>query len=126
MGKEVTYKELLKFAVKLAGYLQELGIKKGDRVAIMLPNTIQSVIAYYGILMAGGIVVQTNPLYMERELEFQMKDSGAKAIITLDILVPRVSKVIPHTDVKHIIVTAIKDFLPFPKTYLSIYSKKAV
>ncbi|UQD52955.1 long-chain fatty acid--CoA ligase [Bacillus methanolicus] len=124
MGKEVTYKELLKFAVKLAGYLQELGIKKGDRVAIMLPNTIQSVIAYYGILMAGGIVVQTNPLYMERELEYQMKDSGAKAIITLDILVPRVSKVIPHTDVKHIIVTAIKDFLPFPKKLIYPFIQK--
>lgn len=90
----------------------------------MLPNTIQSVIAYYGILMAGGIVVQTNPLYMERELEFQMKDSGAKAIITLDILVPRVSKVIPHTDVKHIIVTAIKDFLPFPKKLIYPFIQK--
>ncbi|EIJ79200.1 acyl-CoA synthetase [Bacillus methanolicus PB1] len=118
MGKEITYKKLLEFAVKFAGYLQELGIKKGDRVAIMLPNTIQSVFAYYGILMAGGIVVQTNPLYMERELQYQMKDSGAKAIITLDILFPKVSKVMPHTDLKHIIVTAIKDFLPFPKNLI--------
>jgi long-chain acyl-CoA synthetase len=124
MGKEITYKELFDSAVKLAGYLQELGIKKGDRIAIMLPNTPQSVIAYYGILMAGGIVVQTNPLYMERELEYQMKDSGAKAIITLDILFPRVSKVMPHTDLKHIIVTAIKDFLPFPKNLVYPFIQK--
>ncbi|MDE3839844.1 long-chain fatty acid--CoA ligase [Bacillus methanolicus] len=124
MGKEITYKELLESAVKLAGYLQELGIKKGDRVAIMLPNTVQSVIAYYGILMAGGIVVQTNPLYMERELQYQMKDSGSKAIITLDILFPKVSKVMPHTDLEHIIVTAIKDFLPFPKNLIYPFIQK--
>ena len=69
--------------IKFASYLQEIGISKGDRVAIMLANTPQAVISYFGILMAGGIVVQTNPLYTERELEYQMKDSGAKAIITL-------------------------------------------
>ncbi|MDV2687006.1 AMP-binding protein, partial [Alkalihalophilus lindianensis] len=92
-----------------AGYLQaNIGIKKGDRVAIMLPNTPQAVIGYFAVLLAGGIVVQTNPLYTERELEYQLKDSGAKAIITLDVLYPRVSKVMPQTELEHIIVTAIK------------------
>ncbi|MDP4169566.1 MAG: AMP-binding protein, partial [Bacillota bacterium] len=110
--------------VKFAGYLQEIGITKDDRVAIMLPNTPQAVICYYGILMAGGIVVQTNPLYMERELEFQMKDSGAKAIVTLDILYPRVSKVMKQTDLKHVIVTAIKDYLPFPKNLVYPFIQK--
>ncbi|MBY0146642.1 long-chain-fatty-acid--CoA ligase [Neobacillus niacini] len=124
MGKEMTYKELYNESLSFASYLQELGIAKGDRVAIMLANTPQSVISYFGILMAGGIVVQTNPLYTERELEYQMKDSGAKAIITLDILYPRVSKVMPQTDLQHIIVTAIKDYLPFPKNLVYPFIQK--
>lgn len=124
MGKELTYKQVYNYAKKLAAYLQSLGIEKGDRVAIMLPNTPQSIISYYAILMAGGIVVQTNPLYMERELEYQMKDSGAKAIITLDILFPRVSKVIANTDLENVIVTAIKDYLPFPKNLVYPFIQK--
>lgn len=124
MGKEFTYKQVFRYAKKMAAYLQSLGIEKGDRVAIMLPNTPQSVISYYAILMAGGIVVQTNPLYMERELEYQMKDSGAKAIITLDILFPRVSKVIANTDLENVIVTAIKDYLPFPKNLVYPFIQK--
>lgn len=124
MGKEFTYQRIYESSIKLASYLQELGIKKGDRVAIMLPNIPQAVISYYGILMAGGIVVQTNPLYTERELEYQMKDSGAKAIITMDILFPRVSKVKKDTDLQHIIVTAIKEFLPFPKNLIYPFIQK--
>jgi long-chain acyl-CoA synthetase len=124
MGKELTYKQVYNYAKKLAAYLQSLGIEKGDRVAIMLPNTPQSIISYYAILMAGGIVVQTNPLYMERELEYQMKDSGAKAIITLDILFPRVSKVISNTDLENVIVTAVKDYLPFPKNLVYPFIQK--
>jgi len=124
MGKELTYKQVYNYAKKLAAYLQSLGIEKGDRVAIMLPNTPQSIISYYAILMAGGIVVQTNPLYMERELKYQMKDSGAKAIITLDILFPRVSKVISNTDLENVIVTAIKDYLPFPKNLVYPFIQK--
>ena len=124
MGKEITFKEVYESSLKLANYLLEIGIKKGDRVAIMLPNTPQSVISYFGILYAGGIVVQTNPLYTERELSYQMKDSGAKAIITLDILFPRVSKVMNETNLEHIIVTAIKDYLPFPKNLIYPFIQK--
>ncbi|MEH7275959.1 long-chain-fatty-acid--CoA ligase [Neobacillus vireti] len=124
MGKEMTYKELYEESLSFASYLQQIGISKGDRVAIMLANTPQSVISYFGILMAGGIVVQTNPLYTERELEYQMKDSGAKAIITLDILYPRASKVMPKTNLQHIIVTAIKDYLPFPKNLVYPFIQK--
>jgi long-chain acyl-CoA synthetase len=126
MGNEITYKKLYETSHHFACYLQSLGVVKGDRVAIMLPNIPQAVISYYAILMAGGIVVQTNPLYMERELEYQMKDSGAKVIITLDILYPRVCKVMPRTELDHIIVTAIKDYLPFPKNllYPSIQKKQ--
>ncbi|MDZ5470747.1 long-chain-fatty-acid--CoA ligase (plasmid) [Bacillus sp. 31A1R] len=124
MGKEYTYQEVYEQSYKLAGYLQDLGIEKGDRVAIMLPNCPQAVVSYYGILMAGGIVVQTNPLYMERELEYQMKDSGAKAIVTMDILFPRVTKVMANTELKHVIVTAIKDALPFPKNLIYPFIQK--
>ncbi|MEW9500616.1 long-chain-fatty-acid--CoA ligase [Jeotgalibacillus marinus] len=124
MGKEFTYKEMHESSLKMAKYLQDIGIEKDDRVAIMLPNTPASVIAYYGILYAGAIVVQTNPLYTEREIEYQMKDSGAKAIITLDILFPRVSKVFNDTDLEHMIITGIKDFLPFPKKLIYPFIQK--
>ena len=125
MGKEITYIQLYEAALSVASYLQQsMGIQKDDRVAIMLPNCPQSVISYFGILMAGGIVVQTNPLYTERELEYQMKDSESKAIITLDILYPRVTKVMPQTNLQHIIVTAVKDYLPFPKNLVYPFIQK--
>ena len=124
MGKEITYKTLHQSALKFANYLKGLGVEKGDRVAIMLPNTPQSVIGYYGTLYAGGVVVQTNPLYMERELEYQMNDSGAKVILTMDILFPRVSKVMKESSLQHIIVTAIKEYLPFPKNLVYPFIQK--
>ncbi|MEI5905569.1 long-chain-fatty-acid--CoA ligase [Bacillus spongiae] len=124
MGKELTYESVHEAALKFANYLKHLGVEKGDRVAIMLPNTPQSVISYYGILYAGGIVVQMNPLYMEREIEYQLQDSGAKIILTLDILYPRVAKVKNNTNLEHIIVTAIKDFLPFPKNLVYPFIQK--
>lgn len=124
MGKEMSYETLNDHACKLASYLQKLGLEKGDRVAMMLPNCPQAVITYYGILLAGGVVVPTNPLYTEREIEYQMKDSGAKAIVTLDILFPRVSKVFTQTNLEHIIVTAIKDYLPFPKNLIYPFIQK--
>ncbi|KIL44640.1 long-chain-fatty-acid--CoA ligase [Jeotgalibacillus soli] len=124
MGKEFSYKEVNESSLKMAKYLQDIGVEKGDRVAIMLPNTPASVIAYYGILFAGGVVVQTNPLYTEREIEYQMKDSGAKVIITLDILFPRVSKVFKNTSLEHMIITGIKDFLPFPKNFIYPFIQK--
>jgi len=124
MGKEMTFKEVYECSLKLSNYLREIGIEKGDRVAIMLPNCPQAVISYYGILYAGGVVVQTNPLYTERELEYQMKDSRAKVIISLDILYPRISKVIKRTKLEHIIVTAIKDYLPFPKNIIYPFIQK--
>ncbi|GEL76811.1 long-chain-fatty-acid--CoA ligase [Tenuibacillus multivorans] len=124
MGKELTYQEVYDAAKKFASYLQYLGLKKGDRVAVMLPNTPQSVISYYGALLAGGVVVQTNPLYTERELEYQLKDSGAKIIVCLDILLPRAENVKDDTYLENIIVTAIKDYLPFPKNLIYPFIQK--
>lgn len=118
LGKKTSYRRLMEQVVQFANGLKKLGVQKGDRVAIMLPNCPQTVIGYYGALMAGAIVVQTNPLYVERELEHQMNDSGSTVLLTLDLLMPRVEKVKPKTSLKHIIVTSIKDELPFPKSFL--------
>ncbi|SFB24335.1 long-chain acyl-CoA synthetase [Lentibacillus halodurans] len=124
MGKEMTFAEVYSQAKKLAGYLQSLGLDKGDRVAIMLPNCPQAVISYYGALLAGAVVVQTNPLYKERELEYQLNDSGAAFIVCLDILLPRVTNVRGNTQLKHTIVTGIKDYLPFPKNLIYPFIQK--
>lgn len=124
MGKELNYKELYESSLKFANYLRGLGVEKGDRVAIMLPNCPQAVIAYFGILYAGGIVVQTNPLYTERELQYQMADSGAKVILAMDILYPRVTKVLKETKIENVIITGIKDYLPFPKNLVYPFIQK--
>jgi long-chain acyl-CoA synthetase len=118
LGKKTTYRQLLEKVYRFANALRSLGVEKGDRVAIMLPNCPQAVIGYYGALLIGAIVVQTNPLYVERELEHQMKDSGAKVILSLDLLYRRIMKVKGNTDLVHLIITSIKDELPFPKNLL--------
>ncbi|WP_174703869.1 AMP-binding protein [Alkalicoccus saliphilus] len=124
MGLSMTFKEVYEQAERFAAGLQKLGVHKGDRVAIMLANTPQSVISYYGILMAGGIVVQTNPLYVERELEHQMADSGAKVIVCLDLVYPKVQSVRNNTALEHVIVTKIADYLPFPKNMIYPFIQK--
>ncbi|OZU89782.1 long-chain fatty acid--CoA ligase [Virgibacillus indicus] len=124
MGKEMSFRQLQSEARKMARYMQSLGLKKGDKVAIMLPNCPQGVISYYAALMSGAIVVQTNPLYTERELEYQLKDSDAKVIVCLDILLPRVTNVRGNTSVQHTIVTGIKDYLPFPKNLIYPFIQK--
>ncbi|WP_413379234.1 long-chain-fatty-acid--CoA ligase [Alkalihalobacillus sp. 1P02AB] len=124
LGKKLTFEELYVQAKKCANQLISLGVKKGDRVAIMLANCPQSMISYYGALMTGAIVVQTNPLYVERELEHQMTDSGAKVMICLDLVFPRVQKVRSRTSLEHVIVTGIKDYLPFPKNLLYPFVQK--
>ena len=124
IGKELSYKELYDSSLKLANQLQKLGVKKGDRVAIMLANTPQAVISYYGALFAGAIVVQTNPLYVEREVEHQLNDSGAEIMICLDLVFPRVANVMKKTKLRHVIVTGIKDYLPFPKNLIYPFIQK--
>ncbi|SFJ28367.1 MULTISPECIES: long-chain-fatty-acid--CoA ligase [unclassified Bacillus (in: firmicutes)] len=124
LGKDITYAELDRKVRQFANYLRKLGLEKGDRVAIMLPNCPQGVIGYYGTLLAGGVVVQTNPLYTERELEYQLHDSGAKIILCLDIVFPKVSNVQSSTNIEHVIVTRIADYLPFPKNLLYPFVQK--
>lgn len=118
LGKDISFQELYNQSIQFASYLQQLGVQKGDRIAVMLPNSPQAVISYYGALLVGGVVVQTNPLYKERELVYQLTDSGAKVIVCLDILFPTVSNVRHETELEHVIVTGIKDYLPFPKNLI--------
>ncbi len=118
MGYKISYRDLIAMRDRFATCLADLGVQKGDRVAILLPNTIPCVVAYCAILKIGAIVVMNNPLYTDRELEHQFNDSGAKVLVTLDLLSARMVKLRPSTSIKEIIVTSIGDYLPFPKNLL--------
>jgi long-chain acyl-CoA synthetase len=111
IGTEVTYGEMLGYATRFAAWLQSRGIKKGDRVAIMMPNCLQYPVALFGALMAGAIVVNVNPLYTARELEHQLKDSGAVAIVVLEMFGQTLEKALAGTQIQHIVVTALGDML---------------
>jgi long-chain acyl-CoA synthetase len=117
-GYQLTYRELKDMVDRFATVLVGFGIKKGDSVAILLPNLIPCVVAYYAILKIGGIAVMNNPLYSDRELGHQFKDSEAKLLITLDLLGNRMIDLRPQTSLKQIIYTSIGDYLPFPKSLL--------
>ncbi|QJC52125.1 long-chain fatty acid--CoA ligase [Paenibacillus albicereus] len=118
MGARMSYGTLLDSAYRYANAMISLGLRKGDRVAVMLPNCPQAVIAYYGTLLAGGVVVMTNPLYMPRELEHQLLDAGARFIVALDLLVGRVRQATREQPMERIIVASVADYLPFPKNLL--------
>lgn len=118
MGYQLNFKETKDMVDRLAAALTSYGIKKGDTVAILLPNTIPCVIAYYAVLKIGGIVVMNNPLYTDTELEYQFNDSGAKVLITVDLLGNRMIDLRPQTKIKQIIYTSIGDYLPFPTSVL--------
>lgn len=111
MGKSMSYGELDKHSRSIAAWLQSRGLVKGDRVAIMMPNVLQYPIVIAGILRAGLIVVNVNPLYTPRELEYQLKDSGAKAIIVLENFAATLQKVVTKTSVQHVVVTAMGDMM---------------
>ena len=116
MGTKITYGELDSLSRHLAVFLQQLGLKRGARVALMLPNLLQYPVALFAILRAGYIVVNTNPLYTADELTHQMNDSGAEAIIVLANFVTTVEKSLPKTPaLKHIIITELGDLFPFMK-----------
>jgi len=115
MDKAITYGELDAMSRDFAAYLQGSGLKFGDRVAVMMPNVLQHPIATAGILRAGMAVVNVNPLYTPRELEHQLNDSGAEAIIVLENFAATLAKVIANTRVKHVVVASMGDMLGFPK-----------
>lgn len=111
-GTKITYAQLSNLANRFAIVLQRLGIRKGDRVAIALPNIPQYPIAFYGALRAGAVVVPTNPLYTKHEMQHQMADSGARVLVMLDSFYPVVREVRAETALEHIIITSPGDYLP--------------
>ena len=118
MDAELTYLQVDQLSRAFAAWLQQAGFAKGDRFAIMLPNTLQYPIALFGALRAGLIVVNTNPLYTAPELEHQLSDSGATGILVLENFAHVLEKALPRTSIKHVLVTAVGDFLGFPKSAL--------
>ncbi len=118
---KLSYREVNDQANRLANALAAMGVKKGDRVALFLPNCPQYVISYYATLKLGAIVAPNNPLYVPRELEFQLNDAGAETIICLSRLYPYVRMVRPNTTLKNVIVTNIKEY--FPPTLKAVFEK---
>ena len=119
LGHTVSYAELDRLSRNFAAFLQALpGMVKGDRVAVMSPNLLQYPVAIFGILRAGMTVVNVNPLYTPRELEHQLTDSGAKAIVILENFAETLQQVCKKTHIKHVITTQVGDMLPPPKRWL--------
>ncbi len=119
LGRTLTFAGLDRLSSRFAAYLQnQTDLKPGDRVAIMLPNILQYPVALYACIRAGFVVVNVNPLYTARELEHQLKDSGAKAIIVFDNAAATFQETVGKTDVKYVFTTAIGDFLKFPKSVI--------
>ena len=115
-GKQLSYADVDRLSAQFANYLlHELKLKKGDRVALMMPNVLQYPVAIFGVLRAGLTVVNTNPMYTARELKHQLTDSGASAIVVLENFASVVAEVIGETSVKQVIVTGVGDMLGFPK-----------
>jgi long-chain acyl-CoA synthetase len=124
-GREISYRELNQLADTLASALVANGFKKGDRAVIYMVNMPQFVISYYGILKAGGIVIATNPLYSERELEHQLADCGAETVFVMSLYYEKLKNVQQRgsTNVKRVVVTNIKEYLPFHLRFLFTLAK---
>jgi len=114
-GKSITFREVDEMSRALGAWLQSRGLKKGDRVALMMPNVLQYPVAIAAVLRAGFVVVNVNPLYTPRELEHQLKDSGARAIILLENFAATLQKVLPRTAVEHVVIASMGDMLGFGK-----------
>jgi long-chain acyl-CoA synthetase len=119
MGATLTYAQLDELSRAFAAWLQhKSGLQRGDRVALMMPNLLQYPIALFGVLRAGMVVVNTNPLYTARELEHQLQDSGAKAIVVVENFVHVLQQVLPRTELKQVLVTGVGDLLGMPKGFI--------
>ncbi|HEY5718742.1 MAG TPA: AMP-binding protein, partial [Gammaproteobacteria bacterium] len=119
LGHALSYSELERQSAAFGACLQQrFGLTKGERIAIMLPNVLQYPVVLFGVLRAGMVVVNVNPLYTVRELHHQLKDSGATAIVVLANFAQTVERAIAGTEVRHVIVTELADLLPWPKRAL--------
>jgi len=126
MGKTLSYQELDSLVNRFANALIDLGVNPGDKVGMILPNMPQTIIANFATLRIGAVTAMNNPLYTERELEYQLNDSDATVLVTLDLLFPRVIKIQDNTKVKKIITCHINDFFPFPTKQLFPFVKKGM
>ncbi|HJV84435.1 MAG TPA: AMP-binding protein [Noviherbaspirillum sp.] len=127
LDASLSFRDVERSSQAFAAFLQSgLGLKKGDRVAIMMPNLLQYPVSLFGTLLAGCTVVNVNPLYTARELKHQLIDSGAKAIVVLDNFAKTVEEVLPETKVEHVIVSRIGDLFHFPKAQLTNFVVKHV
>jgi long-chain acyl-CoA synthetase len=126
MGRSISFAQVDEASRALAAYLQAQGLEKGDRVAVMMPNVPQYPVAVAAILRAGYVVVNVNPLYTPRELEHQLKDSGAKLIIMVENFATTLQQVLPSVPTKKIVVTALGDMLGFPKSMIVNYVVRKV
>jgi long-chain acyl-CoA synthetase len=113
-GKRLTYQQIKELSDRFAASIRRMGIRKGDRVVLLLPNSPQFIVAYYGLLKAGAAVVPLNPLSAERELEFYLTDSEAEVAITIPLFLDKVVSLRGKTPLKHIVYSRLADFLPFP------------
>ena len=119
LGYQMSYTELEERSRAFAAFLQSLpGVKRGDRVAVMMPNLLQYPVAIFGILRAGMVVVNVNPLYTPRELEHQLKDSGAKVIVIIENFCKTLEEAVRDTPLTHIVTTQVGDLLPAPKRWI--------
>jgi long-chain acyl-CoA synthetase len=123
-GKRVSYSQLSQMVARLAGGLRKLGVKPGDRVALLLPNLVQTVTGIYAALKLGAVAVPNNPLYTDRELEHQLNDSGSEILICWDTLIPRMLNLKATTQVRTVIACHIRDYLPFPLKQLFPFVKR--
>jgi len=111
-GRKMKHREIHELSLRFATALHDLGVKKGDRVAILLPNCPQFIIAYLGILRLGAVASAVSPLYTPREIKYQLNDSGSKIIVCLDLLYENVERVWEETGLEHAIITSVDDYLP--------------
>ncbi|TDJ29945.1 MAG: long-chain-fatty-acid--CoA ligase [Gammaproteobacteria bacterium] len=119
LGTTLSYADMDRLTSQMASYLQQLpNMRKGDRVAVMMPNVLQNPVAIFGILRAGFTVVNTNPLYTPRELKHQLSDSGTKVIIVMENFCHTLTEVIDETEIQHVITTQLGDLLKFPKSLI--------
>lgn len=126
MGKRITFRQLEKLVNSFTRALLDLGVREGDKIAILLPNIPQTIIADHAAYRAGAVTSMNNPLYSERELTYQLNDSDATILVTLDLLLPRAIKIKGDTKIRTIITCHINDYLPFPKKQLFPYVKKTM